>query len=603
MVNVKPLGIFASCLLLVALIFGAFGCDKEATTQKQPADPTAKVKKSASAGEVTLVLSETDRQYLIGVARKALETWTREQKSYQPKDVPAHLQAMRVNRVFATLYKEGEWRGCVSAKGKSIVPATVQSVINTCRDRRFKDPQPDELDRFRVELSYLQPKELIESKDPATIGTELEPGVHGIILDHKSGKRAFFLPYVFVKKQRTTVTWLERIAKKAGLPKNAWLSPEASLYRYNTINFIEDVPNGRAVDLYRYKVELDQVEAGSVEAAIERSVAWFAARKQENGLLLSGYTTDHKPMRTGDPRLQLMAAMALGYQAESAKNPALGNDVRHLLDALKEYVVPGENVAPVWADNDGEDLEGTLIAAELFTLSGAPKDRQPRVKALGEALRDMLKEVKSLPENGELLRDLPNYAVFTLANLAAFTKDDDDKAFALRFYSKNWKPGRAWSLAAASAIALLSEQRPHIEAVRKEAEALMATQYTTATAPYRDYIGAFKSPHPPVTVEVALRLRGMALALFVLDAARQPALLKSMALATRWLLEQQFTEISAFYFHSYKDAVGAFKRDILVNTTRLDDTAAALLALTEIHKRVGPRLDATFAAMTEELKK
>ena len=67
--------------------------------------------------------------------------------------------------------------------------------------------------------------------------------------------------------------------------------------------------------------------------------------------------------------------------------------------------------------------------------------------------------------------------------------------------------------------------------------------------------------------------------LTVLSPGLKPQLEANIVLATRWLLEQQFTTQSAFYLPNHAQLEGAFKRDVLLHESRLEDTAAAYAAL------------------------
>lgn len=575
--------------LLIAVICCfvlSFGCN-ESDSQPSKTVKSGKAGKSGNSNEVQINFSEDEKQYLIGVARKAFELWVTKKDKYEPNDVPSSLKGRKVNRVFATIYKKGEWRGCVSAMGKDAVDATVKSVINTCKDRRFEDPKADELDDFRVEVSYLQPFELISTKDPEKIKKELEPGVHGISIRHSSGKRAFFLPYVFVKKQRTTITWLERICKKAGLKKDDWKSPDTSIYRYNTINFIEESPKGKAVDLYRYKVELDALKSTAVKDAIKLSVDWFNNHLDKNsGNYLTGYDMRHRPIKKSDVALQLFAltavsdAIRLDYADKKAVDieKAISNAMQNLM-----IEIPGK-----------DQLESLIVLGEVILNSDSFKDREKTIDSLLEYLEG---HSKTLPKRGKHIRDLGSYATFVISGLADVTKKKQHIKFAKEIYGEYWLPEARFSLLALLNVAKLEGFDNIGTKITQETDRIISKLYDNKNAPYRDFVGSFKNEKVPSTFGVSIYLRSMAKVYDVLmedQAALKKKVFDTALLTVRWVLEQQFTEASAFYFPGYKKQLGAFKQDILLNTTMLDDTATALIGLMTADKAFGKEMSEAF---------
>ena len=605
-------GLFFHMLLLIALVLMP-ACEREDGVERPQAAKKAPSKsglKASKEKEVRVKLSEEDKQYLIGVARKAFDLWVTEKKRHVPENPPKHLDGMKSNLIFATIYKDGDWRGCVSGRGKNILSAVVSAVINTCRDRRFKNPEPDEIDGFRVELSVLQPKELIDSKDPKVIESELEPGVHGIYVVNKDGRRAFFLPYVFVKKQRTTPAWLARLSKKAGLPKDGWKGPDAEVYRYGTINFIEETPKGPAVDLYRYKVELDGVPKGAVKEAINAANKYFLSHKviseKNDNRFYPGLDGKGKPIINDSTKLQIFAATALGYAADLKKDLKLGKELRWAMVGIDKAIASDDKKGLVFKEGEKEDLEGALLLAGLVGQVGAVKGRKAMAPRLMKRLQSLLGKGKAIKEKGEYLDDLPGFAVYATAWLAKFTKEKAHRAFAKEVFETYWKPGGTWSLPAISSLALALDDPDMAKKAIEEAGHLMSNQYNRGNAPFSDYIGAFKGEDLPTTAGVAVRLRGLAMVYELAlgrDTDIRKRILSSIMFATRWLLEQQFTKTSAFYLKNYRQYVGSFKKNILVNASRLDDTSLAQMALLDVNHYVGSDLDAEFEAGGEVLKK
>jgi AmmeMemoRadiSam system protein A len=611
---IRNLSRFLGAIALLCLV--AVACNNQTgQTGDEKSEKDSNVSKSTKAEKtkksvigVAVTMSETEKDYLIGLARDAFETWVKEKGTFEPKDVPESLKKMKINQVFATIYKKGEWRGCVSAKKGDVASTVVQAVINTARDRRFENPRADELSDFRVELSFLQPFELVDSKDPVEIQKQLEPGVHGISLEHKNGRKAFFLPYVFVKTQRDTITWLERICAKAGLPKDAWKSPEATIYRYNTINFIEDKPRGKAVDLYRYKVELDSLPEDALPSAIALGSKYFISKqKKEGNRFEPGIDQDKRPLRKDSLTIQLLTMAALGNsETKETFKSFLSRVYGWFLEGISKNMVQAEKGLKIESD-DAKSLEATLAFAEFVLNTDKLSDRAKLAKAVGAYLRNALDPKTVLTEQGEIITDLANYAVLTMARLALLNADSAEKAHARQLFDGWWRGNQPWSLAALAAVYALDPSDTELYTkLLAEVRSTIEHQITPQEATYSDYIGAFDTEKVPTAVGVSVYLRGLAFAYPLIktdDGQYQSDIAMSAMFASRWLLEQQFTEISAFYIEHYEKLLGAFKHNILINSSRLDDTAMPLLALTDVQAAMGEALSNNLKAAGAQLDK
>ncbi len=603
-------GMLVVALFALLSLLMLWSCDKQSEpAQKQvkaeKADKKSAKRPAKKSNEVQITLTEAEKNELILFARKAFDTYVKDQERLDADELPEGLRDRKVNRVFATIYKEGEWRGCVSSMGKNIGTAVVGAIINTVRDRRFKNPLPEELDKFRVELSFLQPTERIDTKDPVEIEKVLEPGVDGIIVTGASGKRAFFLPYVFVKKQRTTVTWLERLSRKAGMDKDAWKLPDTVIERYGTINFIEEKPYGKSVDLYRYKVELDELPEQVLSKSIDSALKWFEAHKVVHAKRFApGYDNNHHPLKKSNDGHQLFALSALNRAAELDKNVELGKLVRWGYQGIKDLVVDDPEKGLLFKTEGVSDLEGRLLLGDLLISGGAVKGRKELVNKLAAKLRTL--KAADIPEQGRFVQDLRNFTVYVVAGLAQLTKDAQDRKQVLALVDSCWNADGPWALTAlAKAAAVLSDPAMLVQ-LGESVQKTMGHQYRNQTAPYADFVGAFDDQKVPTTVFVAARLRSLAEAYGALKDLK-PELAKQIAeaimLSSRWLFEQQFTKVSAFYFENWAQLQGAFKRDILLNQSTLIDTASALLALLEVRRQMGDEFETLRAAMQDQLRK
>jgi AmmeMemoRadiSam system protein A len=119
---------------------------------------------------------------------------------------------------FVTLKRQGALRGCIGTiePRQPLYVAVLANGDNAARhDPRFQPVQASELTDLDVEVSVLTPPRPIASWEEFRVGEE------GIILA-KGGRRAVFLPQVALEQGWTREETLSQLARKAGLPPDAW---------------------------------------------------------------------------------------------------------------------------------------------------------------------------------------------------------------------------------------------------------------------------------------------------------------------------------------------------------------------------------------------
>ncbi|MCU0766977.1 MAG: AmmeMemoRadiSam system protein B [Gammaproteobacteria bacterium] len=119
---------------------------------------------------------------------------------------------------FVTLKEGRSLRGCIGyvAPIKPLWEAVLDNAeAAALRDPRFAPVRPDELGRLTLEVSVLTDPE------PIADWHDFEVGRHGVVLE-KAGRRAVFLPDVATEQGWDRAQTLTQLARKAGLPPDAW---------------------------------------------------------------------------------------------------------------------------------------------------------------------------------------------------------------------------------------------------------------------------------------------------------------------------------------------------------------------------------------------
>jgi AmmeMemoRadiSam system protein A len=159
-------------------------------------------------------LDPSERNALLGIARRALEGYVREGKV--PREAPEGKLAAP-GTAFVTLTKRGRLRGCI---GYTEPVAPLFRVVQECavaaatEDPRFPPVSAKELAELRVEISVLTPLFPIRPE-------EVEVGRHGLLVS-QGRTRGLLLPQVPVEQGWDRETFLDQTCGKAGLPPSAW---------------------------------------------------------------------------------------------------------------------------------------------------------------------------------------------------------------------------------------------------------------------------------------------------------------------------------------------------------------------------------------------
>ena len=112
---------------------------------------------------------------------------------------------------------EGRLRACMGIieAREPLVDAVVSAAVSAAHDPRFPELELDELPAMELEISALSPTSRVPGPEAIQVGR------HGVVLS-KGGRRAVFLPQVAPEQGWTREQMLDQLARKAGLPADAW---------------------------------------------------------------------------------------------------------------------------------------------------------------------------------------------------------------------------------------------------------------------------------------------------------------------------------------------------------------------------------------------
>jgi len=122
-------------------------------------------------------------------------------------------------------------RGCIGLMepDRPLADAVVGMAAQAATgDPRFLPVTPDEVTGLRISLSVLRPTRPLERLDDLVLGRM------GIVLE-RDGRRAVFLPQVAVETGWDRDRLLGELARKAGLPADAWRTARLSVFETEAV--------------------------------------------------------------------------------------------------------------------------------------------------------------------------------------------------------------------------------------------------------------------------------------------------------------------------------------------------------------------------------
>jgi len=169
------------------------------------------------------MVTESEKSQILSYARNLLKSMVCSGAEPEMPDLPV-LHENGCCFVTLMMMPERMLRGCIGhleafePLGENIARNVANAAFS---DPRFEPLEPDEYPSVALEISILSPRKSIASL------TEFELGRDGIAMEC-AGHHAVFLPQVPREQHWDKETTLRYLSRKAGLPENAWQSPETS---------------------------------------------------------------------------------------------------------------------------------------------------------------------------------------------------------------------------------------------------------------------------------------------------------------------------------------------------------------------------------------
>lgn len=187
-----------------------------------------------------MIITEEDKRLLLSLARNsiAVRLATGEREN-DPIPLPTASLSIHCG-AFVSLYVEGKLRGCIGTFSEeetlyhNVRSMAISAAIS---DTRFTPVTSAELDRLKIEISVLSPRESIDDINHIILGK------HGIYMK-KGINRGTLLPQVAINQNWTLHEFLGNCAKyKAGIGWDGWKTADLYIYEAFVFNSDETAPN------------------------------------------------------------------------------------------------------------------------------------------------------------------------------------------------------------------------------------------------------------------------------------------------------------------------------------------------------------------------
>lgn len=175
------------------------------------------------------MITRTDRQFLLSLARKTLTTYLGTGKMPDLRTENAALLEPRAVFVTLRVRETGDLRGCrgeTQARRPLIEAVAWMSVATATDDPRFPAVDVEEVPGLHIEINVLTPLEPIRPE-------AVEIGRHGLMIA-RGGYAGLLLPEVATRYNWDAETFLKAVCHKAGLRENAWKAPDAKIFGFET---------------------------------------------------------------------------------------------------------------------------------------------------------------------------------------------------------------------------------------------------------------------------------------------------------------------------------------------------------------------------------
>ncbi len=180
---------------------------------------------NAGAGMNEEILTDTDKAYLLQLARQTVSMYLKDKTIPSPDETELTDNVKQKLGCFVTLeHRKRGLRGCIGIfeRNKPLYKNVISRAVLATQDSRFwRDPVTyQELKDIDIEISVLTAPKNLPFKSPEDLLSQLRPNLDGVILYTRYG-HSTYLPQVWEHFSRKK-DFLSNLCQKHGAPKDTW---------------------------------------------------------------------------------------------------------------------------------------------------------------------------------------------------------------------------------------------------------------------------------------------------------------------------------------------------------------------------------------------
>lgn len=201
--------------------------------ESKPVSAPAPAKPVAEASPTAMAFTAGQRDTILNSAAELVKASTEGRRANLPNLQDLGLADASVSGIFVSLKRDRRLRSCCGSFGPTMpLLRTLQEASHrtATNDPRFPPISPSEIPHLELEVWVLFAPERIQALGEARVA-EVEIGKHGLQIV-RGNKRGLLLPGVATDNEWDSETFLNQVCIKAGLPSNAWLEADTTLFRF-----------------------------------------------------------------------------------------------------------------------------------------------------------------------------------------------------------------------------------------------------------------------------------------------------------------------------------------------------------------------------------
>ncbi len=505
-------------------------------------------------------------------------------------------------KIYITLLNDGEIRCSQSGSQQEssstrVADDLAQAVTRCVEDERFGGAiTGDEANNLDLVIDVLYNPERVDLYDLDSLEQAIELGVDALRFE-KDSSSANFKSSVPISKNYTHEKTFNALCEKAGLDKNCYTDAAVTKYKFDSVTFFAS-RNSAPAELYRYNVLIntDDITNASIKNSIALGYDWMANDvSSETGMLEYMYYPSIDKYTSSDNEVRRLAATwAVTELMDYLGEESLENMVRTTLDHYLSKKETNNDGAYLVIGEDAKLAYNAFVIMALINTSDYPnRDELLEEFAgaiLGQQVYDGSYKTDFIEGGTNGIDYYPGEAMLALMKL--YNETGNEKYLksvkdAFTYYRDYWKGNKNTAFIPwhTQAYALLYDAEPSEELadfIFEMNDWIIDNEQQLESA-YPDYVGGFKE-RPSNSTASYLEGLGDAyrIAAAVGDNEHINKYKNSIELATRFVLQTQYTPLNTFYITNLEKALGGFRQSLTNNQQRNDYTQHATLSLIKI---------------------